>query len=173
MGDWTIERVVHNQSFARASRVRVKILRQTLLKLFKKIKHTVLSVGSIFYRYLPCKVRQSRWKTGENQPCLPSRPGANFFLISLVPSAQNVHNALPSCSVQKNRASVGACVCFYENIQFSRTSLFSERFWSEFWIFFKFHKPVSNFNRPKNEIFCLLITLSFLSRYVVLLRMRS
>ena len=79
MGDWTIERVVHNQSFARASRVRVKILRQTLLKLFKKIKHTVLSVGSIFYRYLPCKVRQSRWKTGENQPCLPSRPGANFF----------------------------------------------------------------------------------------------
>ena len=40
---------------------------------------------------------------------------------------------------------------------FSRTSLFLERFWREFWISFKFHKPVSKTYRPKNDIFCLLI----------------
>ena len=39
---------------------------------------------------------------------------------------------------------------------FSRTSLFLERFWREFWISFKFHKPVSETYRPKNYIFCLL-----------------
>ena len=45
---------------------------------------------------------------------------------------------------------------------FSRTSLFLERFWREFWISFKFHKPVSKTYRHKNNyIFCLLITFSF------------
>ena len=44
---------------------------------------------------------------------------------------------------------------------FSWTSLLFERFWREFWIPFKFHKPVSKTFRPKNDIFCLLITYSF------------
>ena len=45
---------------------------------------------------------------------------------------------------------------------FSRTSLLLERFWREFWISFKFHKPVSKTYRHKNNyIFCLLITFSF------------
>ena len=55
---------------------------------------------------------------------------------------------------------------------FSRTSLFLERFWREFWISFKFHKPVSKTYRPKNDIFCLLITFSFPFWYLIL-RMRS
>ena len=55
---------------------------------------------------------------------------------------------------------------------FSRTSLFLERFWREFWISVKFHKPVSKTYRPKNDIFCLLITFSFLFWYLIL-RMRS
>ena len=38
---------------------------------------------------------------------------------------------------------------------FSRTSLFLERFWREYWIpvSFKFHKQVSKTYRPKNNIF--------------------
>ena len=36
---------------------------------------------------------------------------------------------------------------------FSRTSLFLERFWSEFLIPFKFHKPVSKTYRNKSDIF--------------------
>ena len=46
---------------------------------------------------------------------------------------------------------------------FSRT-FFLERFWREFWISFKFHKPISKTvtYRPKNDIFCLLISLVFL-----------
>ena len=44
---------------------------------------------------------------------------------------------------------------------FSRTSLFLERFWREFWISFKFHKPVSKTYRLKNYIFCLLVTFKF------------
>ena len=36
---------------------------------------------------------------------------------------------------------------------FSRTSLFLERFWRKCWISFKFHKPVSKTNKPKNDIF--------------------
>ena len=44
-------------------------------------------------------------------------------------------------------------------IALSRTSLFLERFWCEFWKSFKFLKPVSKTYRPKNDIFCLLITL--------------
>ena len=36
---------------------------------------------------------------------------------------------------------------------FSQTSLFLERFWREFWISFKFHKPVSKTYRCKNDIF--------------------
>ena len=44
---------------------------------------------------------------------------------------------------------------------FSRTSLFLERLWREFWISFKFHKPVSKTYRLKNYIFCLLVTFKF------------
>ena len=44
---------------------------------------------------------------------------------------------------------------------FSSTSLFLELFWSEFWISFKFHIPVSETYRPKNHIFSLLIKFSF------------
>ena len=44
---------------------------------------------------------------------------------------------------------------------FSRTSLFLERFWREFRISFKSHKPVSKPYRPKNDNFCLLMTLRF------------
>ena len=44
---------------------------------------------------------------------------------------------------------------------FSSTSLFLELFWSEFWISFKFHIPVSKTYRPKNDIFSLLITFCF------------
>ena len=44
---------------------------------------------------------------------------------------------------------------------FSRTSFFLERFWGEFWISFKFHKPVSKTYRPKSHIFCLLVTFEF------------
>ena len=36
---------------------------------------------------------------------------------------------------------------------FSRTSLFLERFWREFWISFKFNKPGRKTYRPKNDIF--------------------
>ena len=43
----------------------------------------------------------------------------------------------------------------------SRTSLFLERFWNEFRISFKSNKPVSKTYRPKNDKFCLLMTLSF------------
>ena len=44
----------------------------------------------------------------------------------------------------------------------SRTSLFLERFRSEFRIFFKSNKPVSKTYRPQNDNFCLLMTLRFL-----------
>ena len=44
---------------------------------------------------------------------------------------------------------------------FSRTSLFLEHSWREFRIFFKSHKPVSKPYRPKNDNFCLLMTLRF------------
>ena len=53
----------------------------------------------------------------------------------------------------------------------SRTSLFLERFWREFRISFKSHKPVSKTYRPKNNIFCLLVTLGFHFWYLML-RMR-
>ena len=43
----------------------------------------------------------------------------------------------------------------------SRTSLFLERFWRECRISFKSHKPVSKTYRPKNNNFCLLMTLRF------------
>ena len=56
--------------------------------------------------------------------------------------------------------------------KFSRSSLFLEPFWREFWISFKFHKPASKTYRPKNDIFCLLITFSFPFWYFIL-RMRS
>ena len=36
----------------------------------------------------------------------------------------------------------------------TRTSLFSEGFWREFGISFKFHKTVNKTYTPKNEIFC-------------------
>ena len=55
---------------------------------------------------------------------------------------------------------------------FSRTSLFLQRFWRELWISFKFHKPVSKTYRPKNDIFCLLITFNFPFWYLIL-RIRS
>ena len=55
---------------------------------------------------------------------------------------------------------------------FSRTSLFLERSWREFWISFKFHKPVSKTCKSKNDIFCLLKTCSFPFWYIIL-RMRS
>ena len=45
---------------------------------------------------------------------------------------------------------------------FSRNNLFLERFWGELEIFFKFLKTVSKTNRLQNDIFCLLITFSFL-----------
>ena len=45
---------------------------------------------------------------------------------------------------------------------FSRTGLFLERFWHEFRICFKFHKPVSKPYRPKNDNLFLLMTLRFL-----------
>ena len=44
---------------------------------------------------------------------------------------------------------------------FSWTSLFLERFWREFCISLKFHKPVNKTYRPKNDIFCLLVTFGF------------
>ena len=44
---------------------------------------------------------------------------------------------------------------------FSLTSSFLERFWREFWISFKYNKPVSKTYRPKNDILCVLITFSF------------
>ena len=40
---------------------------------------------------------------------------------------------------------------------FSRTSFFSERFWREFRISFKSHKPVSKTYRPKKDNFCLFM----------------
>ena len=43
----------------------------------------------------------------------------------------------------------------------SRTSLFLEPFWREFWISFKFHKPVLKTYRPKNNTLWVLITFSF------------
>ena len=49
---------------------------------------------------------------------------------------------------------------------------FLKRFWREFWISSKFHKPVSKTYRPENDIFWLLITWSFLFWYLIL-RMRS
>ena len=55
---------------------------------------------------------------------------------------------------------------------FPRTSIFLEWFWHEFWISFKFHKPVSKTYRLKNDIFCLLLKFSFPFWYLVL-RMRS
>jgi len=51
---------------------------------------------------------------------------------------------------------------------FSLTSLFLERFWREFWISFKFLKPVSKTYRPKNDIFCFLITFNFPFWYLIL-----
>ena len=51
------------------------------------------------------------------------------------------------------------CACV---MAFSRTSLFLDRLWGEFWISGKFHKPVSKTYRPRYYIFCLLITLVFL-----------
>ena len=42
----------------------------------------------------------------------------------------------------------------------SRTSLFLERFRSEFRIFFKSNKPVSKTYRPQNDNFCLLMMMS-------------
>ena len=48
---------------------------------------------------------------------------------------------------------------------FSSTSLFLVLFWSKFWISFKFHIPVSETYRPKNDIFSLLIKFSFPFRY--------
>ena len=48
------------------------------------------------------------------------------------------------------------------------TLLFFRWFWSEFWISFKFHKPVSLTYRPKNDMFCLLITFSFPFWYLIL-----
>ena len=47
-------------------------------------------------------------------------------------------------------------------MEFSWTSLFLEWFWCKFWISFKCHKPGSKTYRPKNDVFCLLITFSFL-----------
>ena len=52
-------------------------------------------------------------------------------------------------------------------------SLYLERFWHEIWISFKFHKPISKTYRPKIDIFCLLITFSFLFNWYLILRMRS
>ena len=51
---------------------------------------------------------------------------------------------------------------------FSRTSLFLEQFWREYRISLKFHKQVSKTYRPKNDIFCLLITFSFPFWYLIL-----
>ena len=41
------------------------------------------------------------------------------------------------------------------------TIFFLERFWREFKISFKSHKPVSKSYRPKKDNFCLLMTPSF------------
>ena len=38
-------------------------------------------------------------------------------------------------------------------LAFSQTSLFLKRFWREFWLSFKFYKPVSKTYRPENYIF--------------------
>lgn len=44
---------------------------------------------------------------------------------------------------------------------FSRSSLFLERFWLEFRISLKSHKPVRKTYRPKKDNFCRLMTLRF------------
>ena len=44
---------------------------------------------------------------------------------------------------------------------FTDQVVFLERFWREFRISFESHKPVSKTYRPKNNNFCLLMTLRF------------
>ena len=51
--------------------------------------------------------------------------------------------------------------------EFSRNSLFLERFWRE-WLSFKFHKSVSKTYRYDNDIICLLPTFSFTFWYLIL-----
>ena len=58
-----------------------------------------------------------------------------------------------------------SCACV---TAFSRTSLFLERFWRKFWMYFKLHKPVCKSYRPKKCIFCLLIKFSFPFWYLML-----
>ena len=69
----------------------------------------------------------------------------NEFLSALPSGAHNLSEQIP-CT----RATA-----------FSRISLFLGRFWREFRISFKSHKPVSKIYRPKNDNFCLLMTLRF------------
>ena len=51
---------------------------------------------------------------------------------------------------------------------FSRTSLFLERFWREFWIFFNSTNPSARPTDLKLVFFCLLITFSFPFWYFIL-----
>ena len=55
---------------------------------------------------------------------------------------------------------------------FSRTSLFLERFWRDFRISFKPHKPVSKTYIPENDNLFVLMTLRFPLRYLIF-RLRS
>ena len=89
-------------------------------------------------------------------------------LPTLVPlfQAKRTTNAHQQEHITRSEQLPCACVT-----AFSRIRLFLERFWREFWISFKFskfHKPVSKTYRPKNDIFCLLITLSFPFWYLLL-----
>ena len=69
----------------------------------------------------------------------------NYFSKNLINSAINSHFQEPiTRSEQLSCAGVKA---------FSRTSLFLQRFWREFGISFKFHKPVSKTYNPKTDIF--------------------
>ena len=77
-----------------------------------------------------CKIFNLRWKA---QTLVNYRHGDGFFKFRIrdicIPLQEPIIR-----SEQLSCARVSA---------FSRTSLFLERFWREFWISFKFHKPVS------------------------------
>jgi len=69
----------------------------------------------------------------------------NVFLSALPSGTHNLSEQIP----------------YTHDTAFLRTSLFLERFWREFRISFKSHKPVGKIYRPKNDNFCLLMTLRF------------